>query len=351
MQTSEPAPVRTAEPLPPHPTAAVATLRPTVTTTPTTAPAQTPDVSSVNNTTDNTQNNSQNTDTTLTKGATIKQNNMNFTVNDQNSVTFKGMNTKKANVTIPDTIISQGKKLKVTTIAEGAFEKNTSIKNVTLGKNVKQIGKKAFRNCKKLKKVNYSSNLQQLGAQSFENCTDLQQVSLPDSVKTIGKKAFKNCKKLKKFTVGKKKKAAKKAGGMLVPSDALTTTSVEKMTDVQETLEAAKTGNLIITEEEVSSYAALNMKIAIGNNALENCSNLKSVIVNCAVSVIGNSAFKNCTKLSAIIVRSLILKSVGKKALTGVSKCKISVPTKKFKPYRKLFKNKGQGKKVFVAAT
>ena len=218
-------------------------------------------------------------------------------------------------------------------------------------KNVKQIGKKAFRNCKKLKKVNYSSNLQQLGAQSFENCTDLQQVSLPDSVKTIGKKAFKNCKKLKKFTVGKKKKAAKKAGGMLVPSDALTTTSVEKMADVQETLEAAKTGNLIITEEEVSSYAALNMKIAIGNNALENCSNLKSVIVNCAVSVIGNSAFKNCTKLSAIIVRSLILKSVGKKALTGVSKCKISVPTKKFKPYRKLFKNKGQGKKVFVAAT
>ena len=127
----------------------MATLRPTVTTTPTTAPAQTPDVSNVNNTTDNTQNNSQNTDTTLTKGATIKQNNMNFTVNDQNSVTFKGMNTKKANVTIPDTIVSQGKKLKVTMIAESAFEKNTSIKNVTLGKNVKQIGKKAFRNCKK----------------------------------------------------------------------------------------------------------------------------------------------------------------------------------------------------------
>lgn len=342
VRTPESTPVKTAEPVSPHPT---------VTTTPTTAPAQTPDVSNVNNTTDNTQNNSQNANTTLTKGATIKQNNMNFTVNDQNSVTFKGMNTKKANVTIPDTIISQGKKLKVTMIAEGAFEKNTSIKNVTLGKNVKQIGKKAFRNCKKLKKVNYPSNLQQLGAQSFENCTGLQQVSLPDSVKTIGKKAFKNCKKLKKFTVGKKKKAAKKAGGMLVPSDTLTTTSVEKMADVQETLEAAKTGNLIITEEEVSSYAALNMKIAIGNNALENCSNLKSVIVNCAVSVIGNSAFKNCTKLSAIIVRSLILKSVGKKALTGVSKCKISVPTKKFKPYRKLFKNKGQGKKVFVAAT
>ena len=353
VKTPEPTPVRTAQPTPPHPTAAVATLRPSASTTPTTAPTQTPDVSNANsnNTIDNTKNNSQNTNTAITKGAPVKQNNMSFTVNDKNSVTFKGTDTKKANVTIPDTITVQGKKLKVTTIAEGAFEKNTSITNVTLGKNVKQIGKNAFRNCKKLKKVTYPSNLQQLGAQSFENCTSLQQVSLPDSVKTIGKKAFKNCKKLKKFTVGKKKatkKATKKAGGMLTESTQ-NAASVEKMADVQTIVESAKAGNLI-TQEEVPSYAALNMKITIGNNALENCSNLKSVIVNCAVSVIGNSAFKNCTKLSAIIVRSLILKAVGKKALTGVSKCKISVPTKKFKPYRKLFKNKGQGKKVFVAA-
>lgn len=341
VKTPEPTPVRTAQPASPQPTDGMVTVPPTVTV----APTQTPAVSDANNT----QNNSQNTNTAFTKGDPVKQNNMNFTVNDQNSVTFKGTDTKKANVTVPDTITVQGKKLKVTTIAEGAFEKNTSITNVTLGKNVKQIGKKAFRNCKKLKKVTYPSNLQQLGAQSFENCTSLQQVSLPDSIKTIGKKAFKNCKKLKKFTVGKKKKSTKKAGGMLVPADTLTTTSVEKMADVQGIVESTKAGNLI-TQEEVSSYAALNMKIAIGDNALENCSNLKSVIVNCAVSVIGNSAFKNCTKLSAIIVRSLILKAVGKKALTGVSKCKISVPTKKFKPYRKLFKNKGQGKKVFVAA-
>ena len=101
--------------------------------------------------------------------------------------------------------------------------------------------------------------------------------------------------------------------------------------------------------EYVDEYSALKLKISIGNNAMESCKNLKSVVINSAVKVIGNSAFKNCVKLSSIIVRSLILKTVGKKALLGVKKCKISVPTQKFKPYKKLFKNKGQGKKVFVA--
>ena len=48
---------------------------------------------------------------------------------------------------------------------------------------------------------------------------------------------------------------------MLVPSDTLTTTSVEKMADVQEILEAAKTGNLIITEEELTEAMKIMDKV------------------------------------------------------------------------------------------
>lgn len=318
-------PQETPIPAPTHEPAQTAPVQPINTPAATASPVSPADNNNNTNAPsggNNAQNQTSGSDKAFNKGDQFKANNMNFTVTDKNSVAFKGMDTNKKKVAIPDTIMSQGQKMKVTSIAPGAFEKNTALTDVTLGKNVKEVGSKAFRNCKNLKKVTYSANLQQLGAQSFENCTNLQQVTLPDSVKTIGKKAFKNCKKLKKLTIGKSKKTTKKAGGMLVTSE----------------------------REKVPSYAALKMKISIGDNAMENCTNLKSVIVNCAVSVIGNSAFKNCTKLSAIIVRSLILKAVGKKALTGVSKCKISVPTKKFKPYRKLFKNKGQGKKVFVAA-
>ena len=168
--------------------------------------------------------------------------------------------------------------------------------------------------CQELKTVSFPDNLKTIERRAFALCTSLEEISLPDSVQEIAFKSFKNCTGLKKAKIGKTS-SAKKSGAI---------------------------------GQDVMA-GALNLKISVGNKAFSNCTKLKSVIINSAVSVIGNSAFKNCKKLSSIVVRSLILKTVGKKALVGVSQCKISVPTQKFTPYKRLFKNKGQGKKVFVA--
>ena len=54
---------------------------------------------------------------------------------------------------VPDTITIQGKRYAVVSIADYAFAKNKSLKAVTIGKNIRRIGKKAFYNCKKLKKI------------------------------------------------------------------------------------------------------------------------------------------------------------------------------------------------------
>ena len=60
---------------------------------------------------------------------------------------------KKAKVNIPATVKYQGKKYKVTAIAAGAFKSNKKIKTVTIGKNIRSIGKKAFYKDSKLGKV------------------------------------------------------------------------------------------------------------------------------------------------------------------------------------------------------
>lgn len=87
----------------------------------------------------------------------------------------------------------------------------------------------------------------------------------------------------------------------------------------------------------------------IGNSAFENCSKLTKVTVGTGVTKIGSKAFKGCKKLKAITVKSLKLKTVGKKALSGIkSSARIKVPKKKLKEYQKLFKGKGQGKKVKI---
>ena len=227
----------------------------------------------------------------------------------KNEVIFSGTDSvRKGAVSVPDTVTVNGVTCKVTTIGEGAFAGNKKIKKVTLGKNVKTIGKGAFKNCTSLKSVKFPAGIKTLSAQAFYNCRKIKQIKLPTSVRTIGKGTFKNCVSMKKFSLGKKT-----AAGKLYAAP-------------------AKVG-----------------KISIGASAMANCIKLRQIVINAQVRRIGNAAFSRCKNLADILVYSLKLQYVGKRALKGVSNCKISVPKKKVRPYTRLFRNKGQGKKVVVA--
>ena len=337
--TAVPTPTPTAVPTitPGNTPSAVPTTVPTV--APSTVPTQTP----AEPTADATQTPGQTTEPTavppetdspmpsatpigtdMPKGTNFKQGGLSYKTSSGNSVALSRVPTSaaKGNFKLPDTVTVSGKTYKVTTVAANTFAGNKKIQNITLGKNITKLGKNSFKGCSNLKKVKFNNKVKVIGAACFANCKKLKSVALPDSITHIGNKAFKNCTGLKTAKIGKTRSDKK------VKTGALSETTVTNT---------------------VPAYSELKLNISIGNNVFENCKNLKSVIINSAVSVIGNSAFKNCMKLSDIIVRSLILKTVAKKALVGVTNCKIAVPTQKFAPYRKLFKNKGQGKKVFVA--
>lgn len=62
-------------------------------------------------------------------------------------------------VTIPDTVKVNGKAIKVTGIAGGAFKRMKKLAAVTIGKNVKGIGKDAFSGCGKLKNITIKTAL------------------------------------------------------------------------------------------------------------------------------------------------------------------------------------------------
>lgn len=87
----------------------------------------------------------------------------------------------------------------------------------------------------------------------------------------------------------------------------------------------------------------------IGQSAFYGCTALKSVVIPKGVTEIGKKAFYGCKKLSDIKVKSTVLKSVGSKALKGISAtAKIRVPAKKKTKYKTLFVKKGQGKNVKI---
>jgi hypothetical protein len=125
------------------------------------------------------------------------------------TVTYVGTtSSSKKSITIPATVKIGGVTYKVTAIAANAFKKNTKITSVTIGKNIKTIGKNAFYGCTKLKSITFKSGsaLEKIAAGAFAKCTSLKKVSIPASVKSIGSKAFYGCTKLSKVTFAKNSK-------------------------------------------------------------------------------------------------------------------------------------------------
>ena len=118
------------------------------------------------------------------------------------SVQFmKPITKKKASVKIPERIQVNGISCAVTEIAANAFKGNTSLKSVSVGKNVTIIGTNAFYGCKKLSKVSGGIGIAKISDKAFYNCASLTSITIPGTVRSIGKQAFCKCKKLKNITV------------------------------------------------------------------------------------------------------------------------------------------------------
>ena len=103
--------------------------------------------------------------------------------------------------------------------------------------------------------------------------------------------------------------------------------------------------NKKITSVEIGD----NVK-SIGTSAFEGCIKLSRAALGKGIIEIGGNAFKNCKKLGTITIKSTKLKKVGKNSLKGLKPtAKIKVPARKLSAYKKLFKNKGQGKNLRIA--
>lgn len=158
----------------------------------------------------------------LNMGDTVSIKGMSYIITNENGVNaaveFAGIDTeeyagaKQTSITIPGTIVINGRTYKVTSIRKNAFKNNKYLQKVVIGRNIKVIGDSAFYGCKKLKQVTLSSKTTVIGKNAFANCKSLTKISIPASVTSIGAKAFYGCKKLKTITIKTKKLTNKRVG-------------------------------------------------------------------------------------------------------------------------------------------
>ena len=93
-------------------------------------------------------------------------------------------------IIIPETVDYDGKTYSVTSIALSAFESCDGLTSVTIGNNVKCIGKWAFYYCKGLTSVTFGNSVQTIETAAFYGCHALTSVTIPKSVTRIDESAF-----------------------------------------------------------------------------------------------------------------------------------------------------------------
>ena len=310
------------------------------------------------------------------------------------SVTNIGRVAFKSCENLTSVIIPQG----VTQIEESTFSGCSSLSNVTIPKGVTSISNSAFYSCTSLNHITIPETVTSIDQGAFDTSVDLTIFCYKDSAAEKYAKTYKfkyqyltdesdsstdteNDQKLpevgKTVTSGKNSYKVTKQGTAVA---FVKTKSKSKTIAIPATI---KIGN---TTYKVTSIAANALKgnkkltkvtigknvTSIGKGAFQNCTALTKITVPDKVTSIGDLAFSGCkkmttvtlgkgvkkigketfkgnSKLSSITIKSTALKSVGKDALKGIqSNAKIKVPAKKLSAYKKLLKNKGQGKKVKI---
>ena len=100
---------------------------------------------------------------------------------------------KKEDITIPETVVYNNKKITVIGIDSDSFMKCDNLKKITIPNTVTAIGLGAFRYCNGLTDVTIPNSVTVIDRRVFEYSTGLTCVTIGSSVKNIGGQVFRGC--------------------------------------------------------------------------------------------------------------------------------------------------------------
>ena len=206
-----------------------------------------------------------------------------------------------------------------TPIVEEWFH-GTSIKTVTLGDNVKEIGGGAFWMCNSLTTISIPNSVTTIGNAAFQYCS-LSSIDIPNSVTSIGNMAFEGC----GLTSIEIPNSVTSIGYHAFENCRFT--SIDIPATVKKIGEYAFIGceDLKYVKIGDSSYTD-GCSTTIDEGAFWECSGIESLILGSSVENIGANAFEGCTALASISISNSV-KTIGNTAFEGCTALtSISIP-------------------------
>jgi len=196
-----------------------------------------------------------------------------------NQITITGYTGSETAIAIPSTINGYP----VTSIANKAFQDNTSLISASIPEGVISIGYGAFQGCLALETVNIPSTVTAVGTKdsyyggAFENCSSLSNLTFAAGKQEayIGAKEFSGCKSLRKVTI---------PGNYIYIGD------------------NAFNGCLLLDSFTLEKNTLTNTMQSINNKVFYNCEKLKTVSLPTTLKSIGNETFYNCALIRNIVI-------------------------------------------------
>ena len=221
---------------------------------------------------------------------------LSFTSNGDGTCSVKSNGTGIEHITIPS-VSPDGDT--VTSIANSAFYRNYSIKQIIIPNTVTSIGDEAFYGCNSLANITIPDSVTSIGDDAFYCCDSLANITIPDSITSVGSGAFFGCTSLKYNEYGNAYylKSESNPYQILVKAKATTTTKIDIHNDTKVIANSVFKGWSSLTSITIPGSVT-----SIGDYAFSGCTSLANINIPDSVTEIGSHAFMGCTSLTSITI-------------------------------------------------
>lgn len=239
----------------------------------------------------------------------------------------------------------------ITEIADGAFNGQVYMTNVTIPSSVVKVGSLAFGNCRSLSTIEFPSSLETLGYMAFASCSNLKNVTfggtIPSAITSslfsqctslesatwlqysnvvsIGSSAFHNCYSL---------------SGVVLPNTLETIGtyafySCKSLENITIPSGVTSIGEGAFTNCSGMTFANINSNnITIGSSAFQNCSRLTAATFESSAVTMGSNVFSGCTSLLKLTFTSPTPFTIEEGEFDNTNDCMIFVPCESEEAYK-----------------
>ena len=193
----------------------------------------------------------------------------------------------------------------------------STLKSITIGNGITEIGYRAFEGCSSLESVVIPDSVTSIGMGAFDGCSSLTSVTIPDSVTAIGSDTFRGCSSLTSVAIpdsvteifGSAFYYCSSLESIIIPDSV--TSSIDSYTfSGCSSLKSVTIGNGVTSIEQDAFSGCISLEsvtigdsvTSIGSYAFVGCSSLTSVVIPDSVTSIGYQAFWRCGSLKSVTI-------------------------------------------------